>query len=409
MKKVFLKVLSKIKPSDQENVFLNEISKKIIKILMNNAKELGVNIQVVLGGSASRGTNLKGNYDLDFFIRFNLEKNINEYYKLLITKSFDGFKIVHGTRDYFKGIYEGYKVEFVPSIKYDSPKKAINSADISFFHIDYLKKQFSKNPGLKDDVLLLKIFLKANNIYGAESARSGFSGYVCELLIIYFKGFYNLLEYFEVVKPKIVIDIEKHYENSNEAIKTLNKNKILGPLVIIDPLLPLRNAASCISMKSFSEFVFKVRLFLRTHEPKLFKIRGLNLNLVKERSKRRGTKLIFFKLKEQGEFDILKAKVLRKLNQIGSSLKKEGFGIFSYGVTDDSYVYFELESIKVSKYKKHFGPYVWCEPNHFSEFVQKWNSQGLSKPYVFENKIVVDVLRTENAKKFIKKMLVDYL
>jgi len=65
--------------------------------------------------------------------------------------------------------------------------------------------------------------LKANNIYGAESARSGFSGYVCELLIIYFKGFYNLLEYFEVAKPKVVIDIEKHYKNSDDAINTFTK------------------------------------------------------------------------------------------------------------------------------------------------------------------------------------------
>lgn len=409
MKNIFLKVLSEIKPSSEEAGLLNEISSKIIKTVEKNAKELGVNVQVVLGGSASRGTNMKGNFDLDFFIRFNSEKDISEYYKLLITKSFDGFKIVHGTREYFNGMFEGYKVEFVPSIKYDSPSKAKNSADISFFHINYLKKQFEKNPSLKDDVLLLKQFLKANEIYGAESARSGFSGYVCELLIIYFKGFYNLLEYFEVAKPKVVVDIEKHYKNSEDAIKTLNKNKISGPLIVVDPQLPLRNAASCVSMDSFSEFIFKVRLFLRTNEPKLFNIRGLNLNLVKERSKRRATKLIFFKLKESSDFDILKAKVLRKLKQIESSLKKEGFGIYSYGITDDSYAYFELESIKVSKAKKHFGPLVWCEPNHFSEFVQKWNTHGISKPYVFENKLVVDVLRTEDAKEFIKKMLVDYL
>ncbi|MFA5303484.1 MAG: CCA tRNA nucleotidyltransferase [Candidatus Nanoarchaeia archaeon] len=409
MEKVFLKVLSEIKPSNEETKMLNEVSSKIIKVLEKNAKELGVNIQAVLGGSASRGTNMKGNFDLDFFVRFDSEKDIIEHYKLLITKSFDGFKIVHGTREYFNGIFEGYKVEFVPSIKYDSPNKAKNSADISFFHIDYLKKKFDKNPELKNEVLLLKQFLKANDIYGAESARSGFSGYVCELLIIYFKGFYNLLEYFEVAKPKVVVDIEKHYKSSDDAIKAFNKNKISGPLLVVDPQLPLRNAASCVSMTSFSEFIFKARLFLRTNDPKLFNIRGIKLSLVRERSLRRGTKLIAFKLKKEGDFDILKAKALRKLNQIESSLEKEGFGIYSYGVTDDSYAYFELESIKVSKAKKHFGPVVWCEPNNFSEFVKKWSIHGISKPYVFGNKLVVDVLRTEDSKDFIKKMLADYL
>jgi tRNA nucleotidyltransferase (CCA-adding enzyme) len=352
---------------------------------------------------------MKGNYDLDFFIRFNSEKDINNYYKLLIAKSFDGFKLVHGTREYFKGVFEGFKVEFVPSIKYDSPGKADNSADISYFHINYLKKHFENNPKLKDEVLLLKQFLKANDIYGAESARSGFSGYICELLIIYFKSFYNLLEYFENAKPKIVIDIENHYKSPEDAIKVFNKNKITGPLLIVDPQLPKRNAASCVSSNSFSQFVFKARLLLRSHDPKLFNIRGLKLNLVKERSEKRGTKLIIFKLKEAIDFDILEAKVLRKLGQIENSLKKEGFSVYSLGVTDDLFAFFELESIKVSKAKKHFGPYVWCEPKHFSEFTQKWSAKGLSKPYVYENKLVVDVLRTENAEDFIKKMLDDFL
>ncbi|MDD4353553.1 MAG: CCA tRNA nucleotidyltransferase [Candidatus Nanoarchaeia archaeon] len=409
MKNIFLKVLENIKPNSQENKFFNEVSNKIIKILTKNAKELGIDIETVLGGSASRGTNMKGNHDLDFFIRFNSEKDIDNYYKLLITKSFDGFKIVHGTREYFKGFIEGFKIEFVPSIRYDSPDKATNSADISFFHINYLKKHFLKNPQLKDDVLLLKQFLKANDIYGAESARCGFSGYVCELLIIYFKGFYNLLEYFENAKPKIIIDIEKHYKNPQDIIETFNKNKITGPLLVVDPQLPERNAASCVSSDSFSQFVFKSRLFLRTHNPKLFNIRGLKLELIIERSERRGTKLISFKLKESDDFDILKAKVLRKLGQIEKSLDKEGFKVYSYGVTDDSYAYFEMESIKVSNAKKHFGPYVWCEPNNFTEFINKWNSKGISKPYVFENKLVVDVLRTGDAKDFIKKMIVDYL
>jgi tRNA nucleotidyltransferase (CCA-adding enzyme) len=409
MKEIFSRILSEIRPSIQENKLLDEVSGSIIKILSKNAAELGVNVQAVLGGSASRGTNMKGSHDLDFFIRFGSEKDINDYYKPLIAKSFGNFKIVHGTREYFSGIFSGFKVEFVPSIKYDSPNKAINSADISFFHINYLKKHFQKNPGLRDDVLLLKQFLKANDVYGAESARCGFSGYVCELMIIYFKGFYNMLKYFESSQPKIVIDIEKHYKSDEEAIKIFNKNKIAGPLIVVDPLLSQRNAASCVSLESFSQFLFKARLFLRNNDPKLFNIRGLKLELVKERSARRATKLIFFKLKQSDDFDILKAKALRKLNQIESSLKKEGYGIYTFGVTDDSYAYFEMESIKVSRAKKHLGPLVWCEPDNFSEFVQKWNSKGLSKPYVFGSRLAVDVLRTEDAKDFIMKALVDYL
>jgi tRNA nucleotidyltransferase (CCA-adding enzyme) len=406
---ILSKVLKEIKPEAEEIKRINDASAKIIGMIEKNAKELGVNVQAVLGGSASRGTNMKGNHDLDFFIRFESEKDIKDYYKSLITKSFDNFKITHGTRDYFRGEFLGFRVEFVPSIKYDSPKKAANSADISYFHIDYLKKFFEKNQKLCDEVLLLKQFLKANDVYGAESARGGFSGYVCELLIIYFKSFYNMLEFFDSSTPKTVIDIEKHYKDSESAIKSLDKNKTSGPLIVVDPLLPLRNASSSINYDSFSKFLFKARLFLINNDPKLFNIRGFKLSLAEERSRRRGTRLLSFKLKESYDFDILKAKVLRKMGIIESLLKKEGFSIYSYGITDDSYAFFELESLKVSSAKRHYGPFVWAESKHFRDFLDKWSSKGIGKPYVFDNKLAVDVKRKEDAKDIIKEFLGEYL
>ncbi len=402
-------ILKDIKPGAQEAKRINDISAKIIGMIEKNAKEIGVNVEAVLGGSASRGTNMKGNHDLDFFIRFASEKDIKDYYKLLIAKSFDNFRIVHGTRDYFRGEFSGFKVEFVPSIKYDSPKKAVNSADISYFHINYLKKFFEKNPKLRDEVLLLKQFLKANDVYGAESARGGFSGYVCELLIIHFKGFYNMIEFFDSSAPKIIIDIEKHYRDSESAMKSLDKNKTSGPLVVVDPLLPLRNASSSVTYESFSKFLFTARLFLLNNNAKLFNIRGFKLPLAEERSKRRGTRLLSFKLKESDDFDILKAKVLRKMGIIESALKKEGFSVYSFGVTDDSFAFFELESLKVSSAKRHYGPFVWAESRHFRDFMDKWNSKGIGKPYVFDNKLAIDVQRKEDAKDIIKELLGEYL
>lgn len=409
MKDIFSKVLRDIKPDSKENEMINSVCDKIIRILNKNAEELGIKIQAVLGGSASRGTNMKGNHDLDFFIRFQSEGDIKSHYKLLMAKSFDGFKIVHGTRDYFRGFFKGFKVEFVPSIKFDSPKKAINSADISFFHIDYLKKKLEKNPKLRDEILLLKQFLKANDSYGAESARGGFSGYICELLIIHFESFYNLMEYFENAKPKIIIDIEKHYKSSEDALKSLGKSKTMGPLVIVDPLLKNRNASSCVSMDGFCRFLFKLRLFLRSHDPKLFNIRGIDSNLVAERSKRRGTKLILFKIKGDGDFDILKAKALKRMGQIENELKRDGYLLYSFGVTDDSYAFFELETIKVSDAKKHFGPFVWCDANHFSDFMEKWKNKGLSKPYAFDSRLAADALRVSDAKDFIKERIKEFL
>jgi tRNA nucleotidyltransferase (CCA-adding enzyme) len=327
----------------------------------------------------------------------------------MIVKSFDNFSLVHGTRDYYRGIYGGFKVEFVPSIKYLSPDLATNSADISYFHIKYLKSKFEKNPELKDEVLLLKQFLKANDIYGAESARAGFSGYVCELMIIYFGSFYNIMEYFESAKPKVVIDIEKHYKDSSDVIHAMDKNKASGPLIIVDPQLPLRNAASCVSFESFAEFVFRLRTFLRKKNMNFFKIRGVTLELIKERSLRRETKLIYFTAKNYDDFDIFKAKAYRKMKQISSMLENEGYSIYSFGITDNGEMYFEFESIKVSKAKKHLGPFAWCDASNFDEFMRKWELNGISKPYCFDTHLAIDVNRNENIKGIIKEYLSEFL
>ena len=137
-----------------------------------------------------------------------------------------------------------------------------------------------------------------------------------------------MIEFFDSSAPKIIIDIEKHYKGSEAVMKSLDKNKTSGPLIVVDPLLPLRNASSSITYDSFSKFLFKARLFLLNNDAKLFNIRGVKLSLIEERSKRRGTKLLSFKLREANDFDILKAKVLRKMGIAESALKREGFSIF---------------------------------------------------------------------------------
>ncbi len=399
-------VLKKITPSKEEKEQIEKISKEIIDKIRKSAKD--IDVEIVLGGSASRGTYLAGNHDLDIFVRFKSEEEIKNHFREMVLSNFPKAKSVYGTREYFRFKHKGFKVEIVPSVKYDSPSKATNSADISFFHINYLKNRIDKE--MAKEVLLLKQFLKANDIYGAESARGGFSGYVCELLIIHFKTFKRLIEFLETAKPKVVIDIEKHYKNKDEILKKLDKNKIKGPLIIIDPQLPDRNAAACVSYDSFSKLVFRARQLIRTKDKRLFNIRGEKLALLKERSKRRGTKLVYFKLKKSSEeFDIVKAKVLKKMKRLVSLLDNEGWDIYNYGVSDDKYMYVEFESLKVSKTKRHFGPYVWVDSEHFDNFIKKWEGKSVGKPYVYKSRIVVDIVRKMKLKEEIREFMKEFL
>ncbi len=69
-----------------------------------------------------------------------------------------------------------------------------SAADRSPFHTLYVANSLDNYK--KNQVRLLKKFLRSLNVYGAEISRKGFSGYVSEILIIKFGSFLSTLDYF---------------------------------------------------------------------------------------------------------------------------------------------------------------------------------------------------------------------
>src|SRR5919202_136705 len=109
----------------------------------------------------------------------------------------------------------------------------------------------------RNQVRLLKKFLKGSGVYGAEIAKSGFSGYVAEVLILKFGSFKTVLEEFSSIsgrEKKHIISIEKADE---DIVKTFDSR-----LVIIDPVDPRRNLGAAISAESIGRFVLAARAFL---------------------------------------------------------------------------------------------------------------------------------------------------
>src|SRR5207248_3084550 len=97
-------------------------------------------------------------------------------------------------RDYFFLMADERLVfEIVPVKKVKNPKQAENSTDLSYFHVKYINNKL-KNRKLVKEILLAKAFLKAQEVYGAESWIHGFSGYSIECLIIYYKSLDKMLK-----------------------------------------------------------------------------------------------------------------------------------------------------------------------------------------------------------------------
>jgi len=292
--------------------------------------------EVFLGGSLAKHTAIKEKViDVDFFFVFPKEeetKKIKKYLERIKYLYIDGkkikfdFSVVHGSRDYFvfPFKYNNYmiKLEIVPAVKIKNPKQAKNIIDLSIFHVKYINKKLTEKQ--KDDVKILKAFLKASNLYGAESYVKGFSGYAAELLILYYKNFMNLIKKASKWRDFVYIDIEKHYKNKEEAMKKINISKI-SRVLLVDPTFKERNVLAALSDENYFKFIELCKKFLKNPNKNFF-FKEIDLEKLRIKAKSKKAKMLMIKLYSKAKFDVAGAKCLKFYNQFLTKLA--GYKIF---------------------------------------------------------------------------------
>ena len=158
-------------------------------------------IEIMVAGSAARGTNLRGNSDIDIFLLFKnpvpkekMEKTAIEVAKRLVKGNKNESYIVRYAEHPYARLFldnVGLRVDLVPAYKITSASERITSVDRTQLHNQFVKSSLSQRQ--RDDVRVLKALLKFHGIYGAEARTEGFSGYLCELLIHTYGSFAGLL------------------------------------------------------------------------------------------------------------------------------------------------------------------------------------------------------------------------
>ena len=149
-------------------------------------------------GSIARQTWLRGDHDLDVFMLFDpsLSREALEEQGLSLARHIAAlftsrFHEKYAEHPYINAIIDDIDVDLVPCYKVESAEKIQSAVDRTPFHTWYITDKIN---GLIDDVLLLKRFAKAGGIYGSDQMTEGFSGYLCELLILHYGGFTPLLQ-----------------------------------------------------------------------------------------------------------------------------------------------------------------------------------------------------------------------
>lgn len=343
-------VLKKIVPDEAER-------KKILEIagmVMDRIEHEGYESVVV--GSTARNTFIKGDRDIDIFVFFPQDTTRKEFEK----KGVELGKMVlagysptvhYAEHPYVRGLVDGFKVEVVPCYKVD--EHIISAVDRSPLHNRFLKTAMKE--GQKNDVRLLKQFLKGTRLYGADQKTHGFSGYLCELVILYYGDFQSAIEAVAKWKLPVILDLDKH-----------DYSRFQEPMIFIDPVDPDRNVAAAVSQTNLEKFVMKAREFLKKPSDEFFFPKERQIDLKKAVHGKSLITLVFDYPKT-----IVEEIVWSQLEKLAGSLKTQ-LELADFKVdrvkhwTDEKKkcaITIELEEMEISEKKKHAGPPVSLAKN----------------------------------------------
>jgi len=383
-------ILKKIKPDEKEEKDMKSLINELLKVAKENEE-----IYPMICGSVSKDTWLSNKNEIDLFLIFNpmvskkkLEEDGLRIAKNIVSKLKGKYTIAYSEHPYLRASIKWkertYQIDIVPAYNIEDPEKIKSAVDRTPHHVRFIKQNLKNT----DDVRLLKQFCIANKIYGADVKTQGFSGYLCELLILYFKDFNNLVKNASKWRAGVIITFDK----------TLDQNFILNkfktPLIVIDPIDKNRNVSAAVSTEVFYRFVKTCKEFVDRPRKDFFfppKAKPYSISKISNEMERRGTKwhMIKFKKPDVTE-DILYPQMRRFVNTLEKIFNENDFKVLrkDFWINDECIVLFEMKNWIVPKIDKKIGPSVYSK--HAENFLKHYKNKNI---FIENNKWVVEVER----------------
>ncbi len=377
-------VLGEITPTGEELAETQKVIEDVLKAVEKVTKKH--KLTYVLAGSFIRNTWLPDKKEFDIFICFpeTLSRNKLEEKGLLVGKKIakearGRYVIAYAEHPYVKARIQGYDVDIVPCYAVKSASQIKSAVDRTPFHNRWLEKHLDEK--LVPDVRLFKQFCKGMKIYGSDTKTEGLSGYLCELLIIYFGGFKKLLEGISKWEPgSVLIDLEKHHPKGEipEELKSRFRDQ---PLIVIDPVDPKRNVAAAFSSRNFMKLVEAAREFLKKPDKGYFfrKI-SVDYRKLENEIKKRETKLILLVFRHPNVIvDVLWPQMRRTARRLANIMDDNEFKVMGFDVWSDDRekcaILLELEVSELPEIKEVEGPLVFMKQRAL-EFRSKYEPIG---------------------------------
>jgi tRNA nucleotidyltransferase (CCA-adding enzyme) len=415
IKAVTQQVLEKITPKKKERIRVEALSRELEHKIAAACREEGIEAIVRVEGSVAKDTWLSENPDIDVFMRLPTSiprKNLGDIGLKIAKKAAGDAEQVErfAEHPYLEVFMGGYRVDIVPC--YDAkPGEWQSATDRTPYHTDYIKIHLSKE--LLGEVRLLKKFMQGIDVYGAEIKVGGFSGYLCELLVMKYGSFAGVIEAFAWYSRRVVIDIEGFYADRKNELALLFPE----PLVIVDPVDKGRNVASAVQPQKLYTFIAAARAFQKNPEAEFFyppKLQVLSAEALHGQLANRGSAVVFLVIGAvEAVPDVLWGQLFRSKRSLRTMLEVNEFKVLKDAVWSDektlSAFVFELEQQTLPDIRKHLGPPLEREAE-CEKFLAKYaeGDRVISGPYVENGRWIVMLPRkTTDAVALLREKLAD--
>ena len=339
---------------------------EIENVLRGLKKKEKLNFDIFLGGSYAKGTDIKGS-DADIFLLFPEEFNAFEILGIL-RKEFPEGKEEYSDHPYIVLPQNSFSIDIVPGYKASSGKDLKTAVDRTPFHVKFITENFTDE--MKDEVRILKQFLKGIRTYGAESSVQGFSGYVAELLINRYKTFENTVS--EAKNWSIPYILDKGAKGFNDA-----------NLVIVDPVDSGRNAAANVSLENLATFILAAGLFSWENWKDFLFPRSGEFGLPKD------AVVVYIPCTKCNE-EVLIPNLRRISSVLRGEVEDKGFRVVysSVFVEKGGYIVIVPDSTPIGETALHIGPPV-TSPN-VADFLEKWgHGTRYGMPFMMGDRVCV--------------------
>lgn len=362
-------VRARLRPTPSEQRLLARVQAEAVERL---ERALPSDVEIGLVGSGAKGTALRGNNELDLFLLFPDSYSVEQLRQVGLScaqRAMRGLPTEksYAQHPYLKAHLHGVKLDIVPSYKIEDIAARRSAVDRSQLHLLWVNPRLDARK--RDDVRLLKQFAKALGVYGAQTRVEGFSGYLCELLILHHGSFSALLQSAQSWKHPVLDPAGHHLPSKARALFPD------APLVVIDPTDPARNVSAVVSRTSLYRFALAARAFLAQPSRAFFfkekEIHGAAR--LRRLIAARGTATLLLAMPSPPLVeDVLWPQLRKTSNALAAALSANEFrllGQYFYSDPDTCFILFETMEGALPAIRRAPGPPVW-QANDVERFVR---------------------------------------